>query len=143
MSKSWVLAVLAAAFVGVAVRAQDVNVASQKVGKQRITEFTPAPDLANPPAGAPAGEFKKAELLAKTWICGKQFTDDRGTIWRLRTGPAESAKPNKVTGWLIHGKDNSVVFVSVNSGVFAPYVVPVGTPPLKKLVDALNPKDQR
>jgi hypothetical protein len=141
MHKSWTLAVVAAVAVGVAAQAQNVKVNSRTLGKQRITEFAPVspPDIAN----VPPGELKNAEMTAKNWICGKQFTDADGTIWRLRAGSAESAKPDKVIGWMAYGKDNSRVFVSVNGGVFVPYVVPAGNPPLKKLVDALNPKDQR
>ena len=149
MNKPWVLAAAASLFLGAPTSAQDVMIRSQKDGRQRITTFSPVtpyePGKAEPnrPLDPPAGESKRLEMLAKNWICGRQFTDADGHIWRLRAGTPETAKPDKVVGLLIRGRDNSLVFVSVNGGVFVPYTPAPGAIPLKKLQEQLLPPELR
>src|SRR5258708_6170934 len=90
MPKPWTFAAVVAVVLGSTSWAQDVIIHSQKAGKQRITTFSPVtpsePGKAEPnrPLDPPAGESKRFEMLAKTWICGRQFTDADGHIWRLQ-----------------------------------------------------------
>jgi hypothetical protein len=143
MKSHWILAVVALVASATASRAQTVIVDTQKDGKQRITNLTPAepPRVVNNQSFDPApAEAKGAVLNAKNWLCGKQFTDDNGKTWRLHVGTPETANGAQVSGWMIRGRDGSLVFVSANGGVFVPSPIPIGPVPLKNLQEQFRSK---
>jgi hypothetical protein len=131
-----ILATVVAVGLVCATSAQDVITRTKKDGNARTTTVIPveAPKVTNPsPAGAP-GEAKGVVVNVTKWICGQQFTDDKGQTFCLAYGAHESTKPDKLAGWMIRAKTGKLLFVSADGSVFVP--CPAGTPPPKAALGA-------
>jgi hypothetical protein len=137
MASPRLVAALAALWLTGAACAQDVITRSKKDGNAKTTTIIPveAPKVTNPaPAGKappgpldpPPGEAKGEVVTVKSWICGTQFTDDKGQTWTRVMGPREASKPDKLAGWKIRAKDGKLIFVTVDGAIFVP--TPAGGP---------------
>jgi len=124
-------AAVAALWLAGAACAQDVITRTKKDGNAKTTTIIPieAPKVTNTaPAGKappgpldpPPGEAKGVVVDVKSWICGTQFTDDKGITWCRVFGPRESTKPDKLAGFMIRAKDGKLTFVAVEGSVFVP-----------------------
>src|SRR5262245_22054046 len=98
MNSPRLAAALAALWLTGAACAQDVITRTKKDGNAKTTTVIPieAPKVTNPdPAGKPPpgpldpppGEAKGVVISAPKWICGTQFTDDKGQTWGRVFGP--------------------------------------------------------
>ena len=92
----------------------------KKDGKQIVTEVEqiqpPPPVKGQPEAGAPSAT--SLVLKANNWLCGREFTDEKGRRWKMTSGAPYDFRPTALSGWHLVTVDGKNCFFTTTGKLF-------------------------